>query len=60
MEELKVSPDEDTARRVARAFRELGQEENRKLILRRYLSEFRYIYFNGERARVKRYSSEED
>ncbi|XP_010434475.1 PREDICTED: pentatricopeptide repeat-containing protein At4g18975, chloroplastic [Camelina sativa] len=59
MEELKVRPDEDTARRVARAFRELGQEENRKLILRRYLSEFKYIYFNGERVRVKRYSSEE-
>uniref|UniRef100_A0A1J3CZ71 Pentatricopeptide repeat-containing protein, chloroplastic n=1 Tax=Noccaea caerulescens TaxID=107243 RepID=A0A1J3CZ71_NOCCA len=60
MEELKVRPDEDTARRVARAFRELGQEEKRKLILRRYLSEFKYIYFNGERVRVKRYSSEED
>ncbi|CAL9226009.1 unnamed protein product [Arabidopsis halleri] len=59
MEELKVRPDEDTARRVARAFRELGQEENRKLILRRYLSEFKYIYFNGERVRVKRYSSQD-
>ncbi|KAG7542292.1 Pentatricopeptide repeat [Arabidopsis thaliana x Arabidopsis arenosa] len=59
MEELKVRPDEDTARRVARAFRELGQEENGKLILRRYLSEFKYIYFNGERVRVKRYSSED-
>ncbi|XP_024005368.1 pentatricopeptide repeat-containing protein At4g18975, chloroplastic isoform X2 [Eutrema salsugineum] len=59
MEELKVRPDEDTARRVARAFRELGQEEKRKLILKRYLSEFKYIYFNGERVRVKRYSSEE-
>ncbi|KAL1224757.1 Pentatricopeptide repeat-containing protein [Cardamine amara subsp. amara] len=60
MEELKVRPDEDTARRVARAFRELGQEEKHKLILRRYLSEFKYIHFNGERVRVKRYTSEED
>ncbi|VVB12501.1 unnamed protein product [Arabis nemorensis] len=60
MEELKVRPDEDTARRVARAFRVLGQEEKQKLILRRYLSEYKYIYFNGERVRVKRYSSEED
>ncbi|KAG7621014.1 Pentatricopeptide repeat [Arabidopsis suecica] len=59
MEELKVSPDEDSARRVARAFRELNQEENRKLILRRYLSEYKYIYFNGERVRVKRYFSED-
>ncbi|CAG7887021.1 unnamed protein product [Brassica rapa] len=60
MEELKVRPDEDTARRVARAFRELGQEEKQELILRRYLSEYKYIYFNGERVRVKRYSSEEE
>ncbi|KAG2244401.1 hypothetical protein Bca52824_093774 [Brassica carinata] len=59
MEELKVRPDEDTARRVARAFRELGQEEKQELVLRRYLSEYKYIYFNGERVRVKRYSSEE-
>ncbi|CAN8274549.1 unnamed protein product [Cochlearia groenlandica] len=59
MEELKVRPDEDTTRRVARAFSELGQEEKRKLILRRYLSEFKYIYFNGERVKVRRYSSEE-
>ncbi|KFK28568.1 hypothetical protein AALP_AA7G013300 [Arabis alpina] len=60
MEELKVKPDEDTAKRVARAFRVLGQDEKQKLILRRYLSEYKYIYFNGERVRVKRYSSEED
>ncbi|KAF3603355.1 hypothetical protein F2Q69_00033472 [Brassica cretica] len=60
MEELKVRPDEDTARRVARAFRELGQEEKQELILRRYLSEYKYIYFNGERVRVKRYSSDEE
>ncbi|CAH8345348.1 unnamed protein product [Eruca vesicaria subsp. sativa] len=59
MEELKVRPDEDTARRVARAFKELGQEEKRELVLRRYLSEYKYIYFNGERVRVKRYSSED-
>ncbi|KAJ0228674.1 hypothetical protein HA466_0322950 [Hirschfeldia incana] len=59
MEELKVRPDEDTVRRVARSFRELGQEEKQELVLRRYLSEYKYIFFNGERVRVKRYSSEE-
>ncbi|XP_010529230.1 PREDICTED: pentatricopeptide repeat-containing protein At4g18975, chloroplastic isoform X2 [Tarenaya hassleriana] len=60
MEELGVRPDQDTTKRVARAFRELGQEEKRKLVLRRYLSEFKYAHFNGERVRVKRYFSEED
>ncbi|KAL6197332.1 hypothetical protein ACLB2K_032941 [Fragaria x ananassa] len=31
MEELSVRPDEDTVRRVARAFQELGQEDKSKL-----------------------------
>ncbi|KAI6703533.1 hypothetical protein NL676_012669 [Syzygium grande] len=38
MEELGVKPDEDTVRRIARAFGRLGQEEKRKLFLKRYQS----------------------
>lgn len=53
MEELQVKPDEDTVRRVARAFRELGQEEKRKLVIKRYGLKWKYIHFNGERVRVK-------
>ncbi|PHT56151.1 Pentatricopeptide repeat-containing protein, chloroplastic [Capsicum baccatum] len=54
MEELGVKPDEDTVRRVARAFQMLGQEDKQKLVLKRYQSRWKYIYFNGERARVRR------
>ncbi|MBA0729437.1 hypothetical protein Golax_025626, partial [Gossypium laxum] len=36
MEELCVRPDENTVRKVARAFQELGQEDKQKLVLRRY------------------------
>ncbi|PHU26009.1 hypothetical protein BC332_04341 [Capsicum chinense] len=35
MEELGVKPDEDTVRRVARAFQMLGQEDKQKLVLKR-------------------------
>ncbi|PPD84063.1 hypothetical protein GOBAR_DD18981 [Gossypium barbadense] len=52
MEELCVRPDENTVRKVARAFQELGQEDKQKLILRRYMSKWKYIHFNGERAVV--------
>ncbi|PHT90111.1 Pentatricopeptide repeat-containing protein, chloroplastic [Capsicum annuum] len=55
MEELGVKPDEDTVRRVARAFQMLGQEDKQKLVLKRYQSRWKYIHFNGERARVRRY-----
>ncbi|XP_018627248.1 pentatricopeptide repeat-containing protein At4g18975, chloroplastic isoform X2 [Nicotiana tomentosiformis] len=54
MEELGVKPDEDTVRRVARAFQFLGQEDKRKLVLQRYQSKWKYVHFNGERARVRR------
>lgn len=54
MEELSVRPDEDTVWRIARAFREVGQEEKRKLFLEKYLSKWKFIHFNGERVRVKR------
>ncbi|RDX76876.1 Pentatricopeptide repeat-containing protein, chloroplastic, partial [Mucuna pruriens] len=53
MEELQVKPDEDTVRRVARAFRKLGQEEKRKLVIKRYGIKWKYIHFNGERVRVR-------
>ncbi|KAF3449825.1 hypothetical protein FNV43_RR05904 [Rhamnella rubrinervis] len=47
MEELGVKPDEDTVKRVARAFHELGQEEKKKLLLKKYQRKWKYIYFNG-------------
>ncbi|XP_054777747.1 pentatricopeptide repeat-containing protein At4g18975, chloroplastic isoform X2 [Prosopis cineraria] len=53
MEELRVKPDEDTVRRVARAFGELGQEEKKKLVIKRYGLKWKYIHFNGERVRVR-------
>ncbi|KAK7282035.1 hypothetical protein RIF29_10517 [Crotalaria pallida] len=54
MEELRVKPDEDTVRRVASAFRKLGHEEKRKLVIKRYGLKWKYIHFNGERVRVRR------
>ncbi|XP_061356086.1 pentatricopeptide repeat-containing protein At4g18975, chloroplastic [Gastrolobium bilobum] len=53
MEELRIKPDEDTVRRVASAFRELGQEEKRKLVIKRHGFKWKYIHFNGERVRVR-------
>ncbi|MBA0568839.1 hypothetical protein Golob_006306 [Gossypium lobatum] len=60
MEELCVRPDENTVKKVTRAFQELGEEEKQKLVLRRYMSKWKYIHFNGEQVRVKRYTSDED
>lgn len=54
MEELGVKPDEDSVRKIARAFQTIGQEDRRKLVLRKYLSKWKYIHFNGERIRVRR------
>ncbi|XP_026409117.1 pentatricopeptide repeat-containing protein At4g18975, chloroplastic-like [Papaver somniferum] len=54
MEELGVKPDEDTVKRVARAFQELGQEENEKLFVNKYQCKWKYLHFNGERVKVKR------
>lgn len=54
MEELGVKPDEDTVRRVARAFQKLGQEDKKNLVLNRYGCKWKYIHFKGERVRVRR------
>ncbi|GJW13109.1 pentatricopeptide repeat superfamily protein [Tanacetum coccineum] len=59
MEELGVKPDEDTARKVARAFQKVGEKEKQNLVLKKYLSEWKYIHFKGERVRVKRYALNE-
>ncbi|CAN0921151.1 Pentatricopeptide repeat-containing protein At4g18975, chloroplastic [Linum grandiflorum] len=54
MEELGVRPDEDTVRKVACAFKILGQKEKATLVLQKYLSDWKYVHFNGERVRVRR------
>nr|CAB3454562.1 unnamed protein product [Digitaria exilis] len=54
MEELGVRPDEDTARRIGKAFVAFGQEEKEKYVLDKYLKKWKYIHFNGERVRVRR------
>ncbi|XP_059632332.1 pentatricopeptide repeat-containing protein At4g18975, chloroplastic-like isoform X2 [Cornus florida] len=53
MEELSVKPDEDTVRRVAHAFQNIGQEDKQKLFLKKYQSKWKYIHFKGERVRVR-------
>ncbi|XP_011076805.1 pentatricopeptide repeat-containing protein At4g18975, chloroplastic [Sesamum indicum] len=53
MEELGVKPDQDTVRRVARAFEVLGQEDKQRLVRLKYQSKWKYIHFNGERVRVR-------
>lgn len=58
MEEVGVKPDEDTVRKIARAFQTLGQADKRKLVLNKYLSKWKYIHFNGERVRVRRTTDE--
>ncbi|KAL2539204.1 Pentatricopeptide repeat-containing protein [Abeliophyllum distichum] len=57
MAELGVKPDEDTIRRVARAFQMIGQEDKKRLVLSKYLSKWKYIHFKGERVRVRRDAS---
>nr|KAJ0203715.1 hypothetical protein LSAT_V11C500236320 [Lactuca sativa] len=59
MEELGVKPDEDTTRKVARAFQIVGEKEKQQLVLKKYLSQWKYIHFKGERVRVRRYTSDE-
>ena len=54
MEELGVRPDEDTVRRIASAFQRVGQDDKQKLVLKKYLSKWKYIHFKGERVRVRR------
>ncbi|KAK4589421.1 hypothetical protein RGQ29_020129 [Quercus rubra] len=60
MEELGVKPDQDTVRRVARAFQKLGQEEKQMLVLKRYQSKWKYVHFKGERVRVRTDVYDED
>ncbi|XP_075517650.1 pentatricopeptide repeat-containing protein At4g18975, chloroplastic [Primulina tabacum] len=59
MEELGVRPDEDTVRRVARAFRALDQKDKQRLVIGKYGSKWKYIYFKGERVRVRACSADE-
>lgn len=54
MEELGVKPDEDTVRRVGKAFEQLGQLDKQKQVLKRYQGKWKYLHFNGERVRVRR------
>ncbi|XP_074269749.1 pentatricopeptide repeat-containing protein At4g18975, chloroplastic-like [Silene latifolia] len=54
MEELGVRPDEDTVRRVARAFEKLNQADKKRLVLERYGCKWKYIHFKGERVKVRR------
>lgn len=54
MEELGVKPDEDTVKRVARAFERLGQEDKKNLVISRYGCKWKYIHFKGDRVRVRR------
>ncbi|KAH9627355.1 hypothetical protein KSS87_001194 [Heliosperma pusillum] len=54
MEELGVRPDEDTVRRVGRAFEKLNQAEKKSLVLERYGCKWKYIHFKGERVKVRR------
>jgi hypothetical protein len=60
MEELRVKPDEDTVRKVTSAFKKLGQEEKRELVIKRYGLKWKYVHFNGERVRVRTQTWEED
>ncbi|KAL5772089.1 hypothetical protein ACOSQ2_012013 [Xanthoceras sorbifolium] len=60
MEEVGVRPDEDTVIRIARAFRKLGQEDKRKLVLKKYQCKWKYIHFKGERVRVRRDAWDKD
>lgn len=53
MEELGVKPDENTVRKIARAFEVLGQEDKQKLFLMKYRRKWKYIHYKGERVRVR-------
>ena len=59
MEELGIKPDEDSLRKIARAFGTLGQVDKKKLVLDRYQGKWKYIHFNGERVRVRRIHCDE-
>ncbi|XP_009419073.2 pentatricopeptide repeat-containing protein At4g18975, chloroplastic [Musa acuminata AAA Group] len=52
MEELGVTPDEDTVTRIGRAFTILGQADKPDLLLKKYKNKWKYLHFNGERVKV--------
>ncbi|KAK9678178.1 hypothetical protein RND81_11G193700 [Saponaria officinalis] len=54
MEELGVRPDEDTVRRIARAFEKLDQVDKKDLVLEKYGCKWKYIHFKGERVKVRK------
>lgn len=53
MEELGVKPDEDSVRRIGKAFMLLGEIDKQKQVQKRYGMKWKFIHFNGERIRVK-------
>ncbi|KAK1284675.1 Pentatricopeptide repeat-containing protein [Acorus calamus] len=53
MEELGVKPDDDTVKRIARAFGNLGEAEKQNQVLRKYERKWKYLHFNGERVRTR-------
>ncbi|XP_042445667.1 pentatricopeptide repeat-containing protein At4g18975, chloroplastic-like isoform X1 [Zingiber officinale] len=53
MEELGVTPDDDTVSRIGRAFEILGQNDKRDLLFKRYKCKWRYLHFKGEHVRVR-------
>ncbi|KAG6471374.1 hypothetical protein ZIOFF_068815 [Zingiber officinale] len=53
MEELGVTPDDDTVSRIGRAFEILGQNDKRDLLFKRYKCKWRYLHFKGEHVRNK-------
>lgn len=53
MEELGVKPDEDSVKKIGKAFMLLGEIDKQKQVQRRYGMKWKYIHFNGERVRVK-------
>lgn len=53
MEELGITPDDDTVTRIGRAFEMLGQKDKRDLLFKRYKSKWKYLHFSGEHVRVR-------
>ncbi|KAJ4745381.1 Pentatricopeptide repeat (PPR) superfamily protein [Rhynchospora pubera] len=54
MEEFGICPDSDTTWRIGRALVKLNQPEKVKQLLEKYLTKWKYLYFDGKRVRVKR------
>ncbi|KAJ4760823.1 Pentatricopeptide repeat (PPR) superfamily protein [Rhynchospora pubera] len=54
MEEFGIRPDGDTTWRIGRALVQLKQPEKVKQLLEKYLTKWKYLYFDGKRVRVKR------